>query len=134
MDSIEHLVVDNEVGASIGGDACGFTFGEDEDSDYVSEGVWQRDDFAQLLVGVARVGVGCDVDLYALIELGGSGFACTLDGVGGIEKVSRYGCVDLAIALAVFFVWACRDVLLVMNGGEGFSRRLVCPCCGRSLR
>ena len=84
LDSFEHLVVDNEVGAGIGGDACGFAFGEDEDSDYVSERVWQRDDFAELLVGVARVGVGCDVYLYALVELGGCGFAGALDGVGGV--------------------------------------------------
>ena len=86
--AFEHLVVDDEVGTGFGCDACGFTFGEDEDSDDVAEGVWQRDDFAQLLVGVARVGVGCEVDLDALVELCGCGLAGEFDSVVGVEEVS----------------------------------------------
>ena len=76
--------------------------------------MWQCDDFAQLLVGVTRVGVGCDVDLYALVELGCGGFAGAFDGVGSVEKVSRDGCVDLAVALAVFLCGHVGKVLFVM--------------------
>ena len=58
------------VGARLLGDPRAFALGEDEHALTLAEAVRQHDRAAQLLVGVAGVEAGADVQLDGLVELG----------------------------------------------------------------
>ena len=80
--------------------------GEDGDRDVLPEAVGQRDRAAQLLVGVADVQTGADVDLDRLVELGAREL---------LDERDRLGRRVLALAVDAARGprgAACRDVLI----------------------
>jgi hypothetical protein len=105
LDSVESVIVNDVVCACFGGDACTFSFGEYKHSHDIPQGVRQRHDFSELLVGVARIGVGRNVYLNALVELGGGGFARELEGFVDVKGILWTRGDDLTVAFAVFLGW-----------------------------
>ena len=69
LDALGEVLGADEVGAGLLGLARLVAAGEDGDLDVLAEPVRERDRAAQLLVGVADVEPGADVDLDRLVEL-----------------------------------------------------------------
>src|SRR3954454_18276934 len=83
----------HEVGAGLLGLARLVALGEHDDRDVLAEPVRQRDRAAQLLVGVADVQAGADVDLDGLVELRALE---VLDQAHGLVRAVLALAVDLA--------------------------------------
>src|SRR4051812_2716384 len=96
LDALGEVLGAHDVGAGLLGLAGLVALGEDGDGDVAAEAVGQRDGAAQLLVGVAHVQPGADVDLDGLVEARDLGLLDQRDGLGGRVLVLA---VDLAARL-----------------------------------
>src|SRR3954468_9264486 len=83
LDALGEVLRADHVGAGLLGLARLVALGEDGDGHVLAQAVGQRDGSAQLLVGVAHVQPGADVDLDGLVELRRRGPLDERDRLGG---------------------------------------------------
>ena len=98
LDLFGEVLGADDVGAGLLGLGDLGALGEDGDLDVAAEAVGQRDRAAQLLVGVADVEAGADVDLDGLVELGAGEALDEGDGLVGLVLALA---VDLGARLGV---------------------------------
>src|SRR3954452_6444014 len=98
LDARRQVLGADDVRAGLLGLARLVALGEDRDLDLLAEPVRQRDRAAQLLVGVADVQPGADVNLDGLVELRPLGLLHQLHGL--VRRVLA-GAIDLRLGLAV---------------------------------
>ena len=103
LDPFREVLAADDVGAGLFGLAGLVALGEDGDAHVLAEAVGQRDRAAQLLVGVADVQTGADVQLDRLVELRARQAAHERDRLGGLVLALA---VDLRELLGVAFAVA----------------------------
>src|SRR3954451_6330291 len=142
LDALREVLGADDVRARLLGLLGLVALGEDGDRDVATEAVGQRDGAAQLLVGVADVQPGPDVDLDGLVELralglldegdrlGGRVLALAVDLAPGVEEllaVTRHyratsTPIERAVPAMIFIAWSTSCALRSLSFFSAIAR------------
>src|SRR3954454_5396451 len=142
LDALGEVLGADDVRARVLGLLDLVALGEDGDRDVATEAVGQRDGAAQLLVGVADVQPGPDVDLDGLVELralglldegdrlGGRVLALAVDLAPGVEEllaVTRHyratsTPIERAVPAMIFIAWSTSCALRSLSFFSAIAR------------